>query len=190
MAKHLHASLFLCMNASKLNHVSLNEYCVTMYQVLYSSLHINNSVDIQFIIMQDLKEENTSAIKHQKKEIKKLGIWLDHSSAHFIIHQDNTAETASITSDFTHEVKEESLSKSENIMHNKEQQQAHEYYKKIAEVIKEYDEVLLFGPTDAKAELANILKADHHFDKIKIEVKTADKMSDNQQHAFVKEYFQ
>ncbi len=47
----------------------------------------------------------------------------------------------------------------------------------------------LFGPTNAKTELVNILKSDHHFDKVKIDVKPADKMTVNQQEEFVKEYF-
>ncbi len=57
-----------------------------------------------------------------------------------------------------------------------------EYYKNPAEVIKEYEDVSILGPTNAKAELINILKADHRFAKIKIEVKQTDKTSDNQQH--------
>ena len=46
-----------------------------------------------------------------------------------------------------------------------------------------------FGPTNAKTELLNMLRTDHHFDKIDIEVKNTDKMTENQEHAFVKEYF-
>ena len=49
--------------------------------------------------------------------------------------------------------------------------------------------MLLFGPTTAKDELHNLLKADHNFEKIKIDVKQSDKMSDNQQQAFVNEHF-
>ncbi|MBK8348850.1 MAG: hypothetical protein IPL08_15010 [Saprospiraceae bacterium] len=49
--------------------------------------------------------------------------------------------------------------------------------------------VLLFGPTDAKAELLHLIQADHHFDKIKFEVKSTDKMTENQENAFVKDYF-
>jgi len=56
-------------------------------------------------------------------------------------------------------------------------------------VIKNYDEVLLFGPSEAKAELYNILKAEHQFTKIKIEIKQTDKLTENQQHAFVRDYF-
>jgi hypothetical protein len=57
-------------------------------------------------------------------------------------------------------------------------------------VIRSYDDILLFGPTEAKTELYNLLKADHHFSKIRIIVKPADKINDQQQHSFIKNYFQ
>lgn len=74
-------------------------------------------------------------------------------------------------------------------MHNKEQQKQGEYYKKIGEAIKSYDEIILFGPTDAKLELYNLIKEDQQFSKIKIEVQQADKMTENQEQAFVRDYF-
>ena len=76
-----------------------------------------------------------------------------------------------------------------NILHNKEPHQQSEYYKKLAEVIKNYHDVILFGPTNAKSELLNVLRADHHFEKIKLETKESDKMTQNAQHAFVRDYF-
>lgn len=127
--------------------------------------------------------------KHHKIARKKLGVCMDHSSAHLIGFTHNPTETTTIASDFTHQVKEQSLGRSENVMHHKEQQQQHHFYKKLGDAIKNYDEVLLFGPTNAKVELANILKSDHHFDKIVIDVKDADKMTAHQQHAFVNEHF-
>lgn len=114
---------------------------------------------------------------------------MDSESAHFVELTDENIQDAEIESTFTHEAKGISLGKNENIMHNKEQHQQAAYYKQLGEVIKNYDEVLLLGPTHAKAELVNILKEDHHFDKIKIEVRQADKMTENQLHAFVKDYF-
>lgn len=123
------------------------------------------------------------------KTTKKLGIWMDHSNAHLMEFTVGSMETKILESKFTHGVKEESLSKSENLMHNKEQHQQAEYYNKLGEVIKEYNDVLLFGPTNAKTELLNVLRRDHLFEKIKIETKQADKMTENQQHEFVKEYF-
>lgn len=123
------------------------------------------------------------------KATKYLGIWMDNSTAHIIEFGQETVETEVINSKFTHEEREQSLSKGENRMHNKEQQLQAEYYKELGELIKNYEEVILFGPTNAKVELMNILKEDHHFDNIKIEVKSADKMTDNQQVAFVKDHF-
>ena len=98
-------------------------------------------------------------------------------------------ETITILSKFNHQDKEFTLSKSENLMHNKEQHLQSEYYKKLGDMIRNYEEVVLFGPTDAKIELLNTLSSDHQFAKTKIEVKQTDKMTESQQHAFVREYF-
>ncbi len=119
---------------------------------------------------------------------KKLGIWMDHANAHLMEYTDPIV-TKIVTSDSTHEEKEKTLQKGESMMHNKEQQQESEYYKTIGETIKDYDTVLLFGPTNAKTELLNILEADLRFSKIKIETRPADKMTENQEHAFVRDYF-
>jgi len=120
---------------------------------------------------------------------KKVGIWMDHASAHITEFTVNPIETKIIESKFTHAEKERSLSKNENLMHNKEQHQQSEYYKKLSEKIRDYSEVVLFGPTEAKDELFNLIKADHRFHNIKVEVQPSDKMTVNQQHAFVREHF-
>jgi len=119
---------------------------------------------------------------------KNLGIWIDHSTANLI---DLNAEKNSITikSDFTFDTKEETLSRSEHIMHNKENQMHEAYYKKIANEIVKYDNVLLFGPTNAKLELHNYLNKDLHFKDVKINVESADKLSENEKIAFVKNHF-
>lgn len=123
------------------------------------------------------------------KSSKKLGIWMDHHNAHLIEFSTEVKETKIMTSDFTFQDKEETLQRSESEMHNKEQHKQTTFYKNLAAVIKDYNEVLLFGPTDAKVELFNFLKENHKYDNIKIEVKNTDKMSDVDQHHFVREYF-
>lgn len=120
---------------------------------------------------------------------KKIGIWMDHSSAHLMEFTSQPIISKIIESEFTHKEKENTLNRSENTMHNKEQQLQSEFYKKLGDSIKDHDEVVLFGPTDAKVELFNILKADHLFAKIKIEIKQSDKMTENQKHAFVRDHF-
>ena len=120
---------------------------------------------------------------------KKLGIWMDHSRAHLMEFTSTPIQTTVIESSFSHEDKEKSMRRSENQMHNRENHEQAEYYKKLGEAIRHYEEVVIFGPTDAKVELLNVLTKDHRFAGIKIKIKEADKMTENQQHAFVKKYF-
>lgn len=120
---------------------------------------------------------------------KKLGIWMDHSRAHLMEYSTGIIETHTINSDFTDDTKKTSLQKGENNMHTKEQHQQAAYYHKISTKMLNYDEVILFGPTQAKVELLNICKADHHFDNIQIDTQQTDKMTENQQHSFVKDYY-
>jgi|ERR1035437_5101459 hypothetical protein len=123
------------------------------------------------------------------KNVKQMGIWMDHSIAIVMELENDTIKENSIESEFTHPEKEFSLSKNENLMHNKEQHMQSSHYKKISNIIKNYQEVVLFGPTDAKSELLNLLKGDHLFANIKIEAINADKMTKSKMHDFVKEYF-
>jgi hypothetical protein len=103
------------------------------------------------------------------KTERKIGIWMDHQSAHLMELTTDTIETKVIESNTTHAEKE--------------------YFHTLGDTIKQYDSVLLFGPTDAKTELFNLLTADHLFAKIKIDVRQSDKMTENQEHAFVKDFF-
>jgi hypothetical protein len=123
------------------------------------------------------------------KPTQYLGIWMDYSTAHLMEYTRDSMEVETVESTFTHHKREETLNRSESGINNRDQQNQRLYYKELGEIIKKFDEVILFGPTDAKAELFNILKEDHHFDKINIGVEDADKMTENQQHTFVRGYF-
>jgi acetyl-CoA carboxylase beta subunit len=100
-----------------------------------------------------------------------------------------TIETSIIGSKFTHQEKSESLDSSESLMHHKEQHEEGAYYKQLSQAIKQYDDVVLFGATQAKKELYNILRADHSFEKIRVEVKPTDRLTEPQQEAFVRAHF-
>jgi hypothetical protein len=123
------------------------------------------------------------------KDVKQLGIWMDNSTATMIELTKDNAITNSVVSGFTHEDRELSLQKGEKLMHNKEQGMQTAYYKKLSDTIRNYDEVILFGPTNAKSELFNLLKPDHLFDNIKIEVRESEKMKESQMQVFVRDYF-
>jgi len=119
---------------------------------------------------------------------KKIGVWMDHANAHLMEYADPIV-TKIISSESTHEEKQSTLQKGESFMQRKNQQQEAAFYKSVAESIRNYDEVLLFGPTNARVELLNILQADLNFSKIKIDSKPSDKMTEKQEHAFVRDYF-
>jgi len=118
-----------------------------------------------------------------------LGIWMDHSVAN-LIDLNSKNECHSIVSKFTSETKEEALNRSESLMHNKRQQMNKKFYEKIGDEILKCNHVLLFGPTNAKVELHNYLNEDLHFKDIKIDIEPADKMTDNEKDAFVKNHFE
>lgn len=120
---------------------------------------------------------------------KKLGIWMDHSFAHLMEFTSKHFEIETIESDFSIKEMNKLLSKEKIEVNKKEQKQLYDYYKKIGEIIKNYKRVILFGPTDAKIELFDLLSEDERFIKITFEIKNTDMMTANQQHNFVKEYF-
>ena len=123
------------------------------------------------------------------KKNKLLGICMDHSNAFLMELTNDTIVTNSIVSESAHPENDFNLYKSEKLIHTKEQHQQSSYYKKLSDIIRDYQEVVLFGPTDAKQELLNLLRIDHLFENIKIDVLNSDKMTKNQMQAFVREYF-
>jgi hypothetical protein len=124
------------------------------------------------------------------KATKQLGVWMDHSIAYLTELTNVPNPTRTVESKPESKVKEEDLYfKDESHQLNKEQNKLSAYYRSLSNIILNYEEVLLFGPADAKNELFNIIKENHLFDHVKITVKTADKMSEARQQVFVREYF-
>lgn len=123
------------------------------------------------------------------KSVKQLGIWMDHSTANIMEFSNSKVVTISLelTPAFPEQV--QNLRMDESLMHNKEQNQQADFYKKLSSVIADYKEVLLFGPTNAKTELFNLLKDDRQFEQVKIKVMPADNLTENQQQAFVKNFY-
>ncbi|WP_284652933.1 hypothetical protein [Flavobacterium terrisoli] len=121
--------------------------------------------------------------------VNKIGIWMDHSIAYLMEHSNNPFEIKTIESDFTQQEKINSLLEGEANLHSKEQQLQSKYYKKLMAVVKKYNEVILFGPTDAKERLYNVISSDNRFENINIQIKQTDKMTAKQKHDFVKDFF-
>src|ERR1700683_210744 len=120
---------------------------------------------------------------------KNLGIWMDHAHAQLMEFAIDPITTNIISNPFTHRDKVHSLGKSEEGMHQKEQQGQAKYYRELGAIIRNFEDVVLFGPTNAKVELLNILRADHQFEHVRLETRESDKMTQNEQQAFVRNYF-
>ncbi len=123
------------------------------------------------------------------KKTNCIGVCMDHSEANLMEFTTEPIITNTYYSKFNHLEKEDSLKKSENLMHNKEKREMSQYYTHLRKVLEPYTEILLFGQSNAKVELFHILKADNHYSAINITVAHTDKMTENQQHAFVREHF-
>lgn len=123
------------------------------------------------------------------KSSKQLGIWMDHSTANLIeLWNDKIVrKTLKIAPAFFGPL--DNLRLNESQTHNTALNHQSNFYKELSYVINDYNEVLLFGSSDAKTELFNLLKNNHRFDETKISVQPTENMTENQQDAFVKDFF-
>lgn len=123
------------------------------------------------------------------KTLKKLGVFMDYSKASLLEFPMNSLKPKTIKSDFTNPEDQENLTRSESLIYNNEPHLQYDFYKQIAESILDYKEVLLFGPTDAKVKLFDILSEDPRFLKIKVSVQKTEKLPEEEQTIFVNNFF-
>jgi len=119
------------------------------------------------------------------ESIKKIAIYMDHFMANVIVYSKEAKLIKTIKSDFNQYEKQKIIQKGEIHFHNKEQDAQSKFYKEISDSIIDYSQVLLFGTTNAKTELANILSKDNRFSEVTITIKNTDKLTTNKQIAFV-----
>lgn len=132
---------------------------------------------------------------------RKVGVWLDHSQAHFIDFSKGPVVVETAFSDKEMQVRfsgeqgtgtklgNKRSTNSEHHQHNREQEHLHEYFNMLADRLKNYDDIFLFGSTTAKDELYNKLMADKQFNSKTINVKSADHLTENQMIAETKKFF-
>lgn len=130
-----------------------------------------------------------------------IGVWMDYTHAHLVDVSRGNSIVETIYSDkeshlrFKGEGSNDMIlgnnrsTNDEHHQHRREEEITNQYYEVLAGVLKKYDCILLFGPTHAKEELFNQLIADKHFEGKTIHVESADKMSENELVAKVKEYY-
>jgi hypothetical protein len=140
----------------------------------------------------------------ENKNFKSVGIWLDQSKAHFIGFEEGEATFIETLISPHERIKREEgeendtsrfspnpshLSNNEYRKNNITQNELNEYYKMLEDKIGKFDDVLLFGPGTAKDQFKNRLGENKAFSKKWVSVQNADKMTDNQLLAFVREFY-
>lgn len=113
---------------------------------------------------------------------------MDYSMAYLMEFSSNPFEIKTVEStsfDTTTTYPTSTLS----ILLEKRKRLLYSYYNKIAREINNYDRIILFGPSNAKIELFDVLSEDERFLKTTIEITNTDQMNPAEQHQFIKNYF-
>ena len=123
------------------------------------------------------------------KTLKKVGIWVDNTIARVMEFSDENFKVITINSG-SQSIDNLSSSKfSDSEFYNREKKEMKPFFKKLINIIKDFDEIVLFGSTNAKTELYNLIREEHKFDHLNIDTRQTDKLSFEDQNRFTKTYF-
>lgn len=114
---------------------------------------------------------------------------MDHFAANILEYTDAAKIVKIIKSGFNKDQKEKILQSGESLLYHKEQNLQKEFYAKLRAELLNYESVLLFGATNAKTELLNILQIDAKFLNVEFTLKNTDKLTDKEQVNFVNDCF-
>ena len=120
---------------------------------------------------------------------KKIAVYMDHFAANILEYTDAAEIVKTIKSGFNKHQKEKILQSGESLLYHKEQNLQKEFYAKLRAELLNYESVLLFGATNAKTELLNILQIDAKFLNVEFTLKNTDKLTDKEQVNFVNDCF-
>ena len=131
---------------------------------------------------------------------QRTGVWLDKEKALVINLSEKDHKLKTIESDISNRDRFEGERKEygrfggqflsmENKKKNRIKKQSLEYLKRIISVIKNSDEIVLFGPAEMKTDLEKLILKDNNLKDRLVGVETADSMTENQMVAWVKEFY-
>ncbi len=124
---------------------------------------------------------------------KQAGLWIDHRKAVIVIISDDGEEIKTIVSDMEKHVRfsggdGSEDGSSEDVRDRQFGNHLNSYYDQVISVVRNADSIQIFGPGEAKGELEKRLKNEGLKDHA-LSVETADKMTDRQVSAKVREHF-
>ena len=133
--------------------------------------------------------------------IHKIGLWMDHAEAKLIDPEQDIASIRTIHSSASGleripgETSDGTMlghfrsSNNESHKHRKEENVIREYFERLADQLKVYDEIFLFGPTTAAHEFNNYLLKEKLLADKKIHLEKSDYLTDPQLVKEVEKYF-
>jgi len=123
---------------------------------------------------------------------KEVGLWIDHREAVLVTITDEGEKTTRIYSDIEVDAQFSGSSRSagsqdaENMQDRKYNNNLGRYYDAIIGYIRDADSIQIFGPGEAKGELAKRLKSKNLRKRI-VSIETTDKLTDPQIAAKVRQ---
>jgi hypothetical protein len=128
------------------------------------------------------------------------GLWIDHRKAFIVVVTDEGEEVKLVVSKVEKQLRRSGDSPlrgayearrvpADDTRERKLTADRGIYYESVVACIRDSDSILIFGPGEAKGELKKRLVKDKLGDRI-VRVEAADKMTDRQVAAKVREYFQ
>ncbi len=105
------------------------------------------------------------------KKTNELGIWMDFSVAYLIEFTTNPFVIHTVVREFSMEEKNVSLSNKNESISSTKTSVLNKCYNEIGQIIIKYNEIVLFGPPDAKMLFFDFLSEDEQFWKLKVEIK-------------------
>lgn len=125
---------------------------------------------------------------------KEIGLWIDHREAIIVVLSDTAEQITRIKSDaekqtrFAGGSRKDGFQQTEAVRGRKHEQHLGKYFDEIVAQIRDAGSIQIFGPGEAKGELAKRLENEGLKERI-VKIETMDNMTDNQIAAKVREYF-
>jgi stalled ribosome rescue protein Dom34 len=121
------------------------------------------------------------------------GIWIDHRDAFIVFVGEGAEETERIKSDVAKHVRFSGRSASEEGSADDQRDRQFavhlgRYYDEVIAHVRDAESILLFGPGEAKREFEKCLASEGLRERI-VGIETADKMTDHQIAAKVRQHF-
>ena len=123
---------------------------------------------------------------------KAMGLWIDHREAIIVALTPEGDKTLRVASEFEQDARVSDTAQihlGEDMLDRRRLNHLKQYYDTVAATLREADELLIFGPGQAKEELKRRLTSSRLADRV-VAVETAARMTDRQIVAKVRRHFQ